>query len=983
MLASISGEGKMEYACAWACPFNIDNKVSSSCREFKLDKVHLDIDGAASTQILSYTMRLRVRILRRGDSMAPNVNDEILAEEFTAVTGPGIHSCDFGGSYTISHRYKARYWLVVKPVAVSISGEAVSGAKWYWRCQQATSHADDDMDMLACSRLGDVDIIDANDLCANTTTQFTPKRQGVEITGIDSWNDWNHYRCIQCSRLHQETLDDASRFGEQVVCHHHDAFAYSVKVSHPNSLKYTAEKSYRLLQEEQEVADKQKSPVKSEEKRVDFDRIDSMTAPEDQYGTETINILEDDIKIGQEGQKNRNHQNVIDAKSVLELQKKAEAEKESFSTADFEQLVGHIEVDFGYNTTKSQIGRYAIGCLKTSGIKISKISRQCRHGLLGQCIFGPISLAVTLLRLFFLLLVYFFWAVVIIFGIIIWFAISLLLSIYGLCNILVSERHVIFLFFHVKILRCTKKPWYWSFNAFLGIILFGLCYGFIIDPVMSWSIENILLQGNQSILEYIVIKGANYRFLYLAPVLLIFVTLYAIRGAPLVFYDLERFDATKMQNVRYEIAYRNGETIVYSGIVLQRFDTALAIVRESENIVDIVHMRQLLRVGVPTSQSGSLNNITEPSSTETKSKGGTKTADTNSSLSDKSRTRIYMTSGMHYLKKDLSSWKPWILKLQGKPSKTVPPRLHDSAAFYDRAFGPFLLRYVLTTGELPNFNAHRNALMLVNETRKLYSTHNELVYEHRDMKNSYINAFMILMLSLHLSLTKRVVSIFLCSEQPNGAFTLIEDPETTCYDVNGNITTEYLRLSALGYFFFALYVVGIPASIVSVLSGIFGDQKECDPSCRDRYGYLYYKYTNANYLWEPFVILPRKSLMTIIRMYTQDGGIGLHRLQAAAGLLLTGAFALFHLSRKPFIEDFLNNMESIALLNNIFVLFAGLCFLSDSIRVENDSPQANDVRENIFASVMIGSMVITIAFLLKGVLKELWEGGVISMGSKG
>ncbi len=91
---------------------------------------------------------------------------------------------------------------------------------------------------------------------------------------------------------------------------------------------------------------------------------------------------------------------------------------------------------------------------------------------------------------------------------------------------------------------------------------------------------------------------------------------------------------------------------------------------------------------------------------------------------------------------------------------------------------------VLTTSKLPNFNAHRNSLMLVNETHKLFMAHGELKYVHRDMKNSYINAFMILMISLHLSLTKKVMSVFLCTEQPNGSFTLIEDPETICYDVN-------------------------------------------------------------------------------------------------------------------------------------------------------------------------------------------------------
>ena len=61
-------------------------------------------------------------------------------------------------------------------------------------------------------------------------------------------------------------------------------------------------------------------------------------------------------------------------------------------------------------------------------------------------------------------------------------------------------------------------------------------------------------------------------------------------------------------------------------------------------------------------------------------------------------------------------------------------------------------------------------------------------------------------------------------------------------------------------------------------------------------------------------------MLAIVRMYTREGGVGMHRLQAAACLLLMGFFALLHLKRKPFIEDFLNDMESVALLNNIFAL---------------------------------------------------------------
>merc|ERR1711871_1632819 len=40
-------------------------------------------------------------------------------------------------------------------------------------------------------------------------------------------------------------------------------------------------------------------------------------------------------------------------------------------------------------------------------------------------------------------------------------------------------------------------------------------------------------------------------------------------------------------------------------------------------------------------------------------------------------------------------------------------------------------------------------------------------------------------------------------------------------------------------------------------------------------------------------------------------------------------------------------------------------------------------RENIFALIMIGSTVFTMIYLFYGILLELWEGGIITMGSKG
>ena len=950
MICSVGENGNIEFARAWACQFFIDPRIVSTAKQFQLNKVCLDIDGPSSTAICSFRLRLQVRIYRvRGDNV-PSKLDDLLAQETVVVLGSGIATCSFDGMDAISHRYKAKYWLVVQPQFVSLTGDDVLGAQWYWRYASLSSDAKNPV--IAHSTLLNPENVDPTDLLESSSTKFIPNRKGVDIVGVDSWNMWTQYRCVQCEEKMYDIQHDPTRYGTNITCQHQPAFAYSVSVKHPYAMEYSIERSKRFRR------------LEISQKKNVLEGLNSEVSRQSHVRKE--NIM-------------NSHPNPLQ-NTNKQIMEEGVAEMSLFPQHDFGKLLADIEVHIEYKHTQKSLCKRFIQCSKTlrnilNGCKISLCS-----GTIIQSILAPFKLAHTLMKTFFIFLVYLFWVSVICVIYMVWVVVSIFQCCYGIVVILISERHVIYLNIHMKMCKCTRISWRVSAGAIFMSLLIVVIHIFIVDVLLGWGVEYNIIPNSTDLNNFLIGEPSS-RFLYMAPVFLSCIVLYAIRGAPELLYNLESMDPVEGQNIRYEATKSDGDIGLFAGVVVQRFGDALGVLRNSsDKKVEVIHVRNVVQIGLYENDATSSTNA-EVIKNSIQNSSESKLSFTN----EIDQLHLKTSSGKLSLDLQSAKWRQWIQRSQGlNGSKNLGYHsVSKNLRWYDQAFGPFLLRYVLTTHRLPNFSAHRTALMLVNETDKLYTNHGEIKNERRDSKNSYINAFMILFISLHLSLTKRVFQVFLCSEQPNGSFTLIENPETICVDSNGKVPRDYASMRAMGWFFMILYAVGIPCVIAYTLKGIFRQKRECQPKVRDRYGYLYFKYTNLNYLWEPLVILPRKSILALIRMVTRNGGVGMHRLQAASCLLIMSGFALFHISRRPFIEDGLNNMEAAALLNHIFVLFIGLCFLSDAISVPEDSPANNEERENIFASVMIGSMVVTILYLLYGILLELWEGGIITMGSKG
>lgn len=167
-----------------------------------------------------------------------------------------------------------------------------------------------------------------------------------------------------------------------------------------------------------------------------------------------------------------------------------------------------------------------------------------------------------------------------------------------------------------------------------------------------------------------------------------------------------------------------------------------------------------------------------------------------------------------------------------------------------------------------------------------------------------------------------------------------------------------------------LYAFGVPIFIYIGLDYLHVHGKEFRPEERAKYGYLYYKYRNKMWWWEPLVILPRKGLIGIIGLFTSYERLML--LQASLTLMMIVFYLTLHLQRKPFIEEFLNKMELYALVNHFFILLLGCIFLSESF---TSAPTANSA----YAYAVIASVMFTLYSLLKFTVKELSDEGIFTM----
>ena len=149
-----------------------------------------------------------------------------------------------------------------------------------------------------------------------------------------------------------------------------------------------------------------------------------------------------------------------------------------------------------------------------------------------------------------------------------------------------------------------------------------------------------------------------------------------------------------MQNVVYNS--HGNEYNEESGIIIQKLGMALAIHNDRTDEIDVIHSRDVLRVGVSTKEADEMKLI------DNTNNGMGDNSEGNISEQNKlSSIKMFTTSGRFKIDlKNKRAWKKWLTR--SKPDKRA-----SSWTWYDKIFSEHMLRYVLTTPMLEDFEAHR------------------------------------------------------------------------------------------------------------------------------------------------------------------------------------------------------------------------------------------------------------------------------------
>ena len=166
--------------------------------------------------------------------------------------------------------------------------------------------------------------------------------------------------------------------------------------------------------------------------------------------------------------------------------------------------------------------------------------------------------------------------------------------------------------------------------------------------------------------------------------------------------------------------------------------------------------------------------------------------------------------------------------------------------WYNKTFSKYLLRYFLIT-QVGRFRCQR-ILFTWYRNAKVHELDGLQHSVEWDVKNSYINAFLILWF-VHLALTKKIASVFVCTKQPNkDVETLNAYPKMTCWT-----SEDHQYVLAWAQFSCCYMLLGFPSS--SLTSCVkFSGSNAIRSKIRARYGYLYFKYNAEAYLWEIVIV---------------------------------------------------------------------------------------------------------------------------------
>eukprot|EP00736_Rhodelphis_marinus_P004030 Rmarinus@m.19029 len=189
----------------------------------------------------------------------------------------------------------------------------------------------------------------------------------------------------------------------------------------------------------------------------------------------------------------------------------------------------------------------------------------------------------------------------------------------------------------------------------------------------------------------------------------------------------------------------------------------------------------------------------------------------------------------------------------------------------------------------------------------------------------------------HTMCTKSM-EVFMCRELLDGSSMLVWGPTVTCY------TEQHTALMAVGALGVIVYAFGVPAIYGYILYRGHRDKLLSKPEFFDRYSFLYARY-ESKYLWWHFVIILRRLLFVVIRVFAYEDPL----IQAGIATLILVGMNTIHMYARPFIDDRLDAQEATTVSTLLVLLYCGV-FMYSNIDVAEASVIA---RISIICNVIV------------------------------
>eukprot|EP00294_Goniomonas_avonlea_P015071 CAMPEP_0114552622 /NCGR_PEP_ID=MMETSP0114-20121206/7220_1 /TAXON_ID=31324 /ORGANISM="Goniomonas sp, Strain m" /LENGTH=1475 /DNA_ID=CAMNT_0001737505 /DNA_START=20 /DNA_END=4447 /DNA_ORIENTATION=+ len=171
----------------------------------------------------------------------------------------------------------------------------------------------------------------------------------------------------------------------------------------------------------------------------------------------------------------------------------------------------------------------------------------------------------------------------------------------------------------------------------------------------------------------------------------------------------------------------------------------------------------------------------------------------------------------------------------------------------------------------------------------------------------------------YMNLCMSILGIFMCVDLPDGSQMLVAGPQVVCNSEEHHIFIGFAVLGLL------VYVVGVPVGFAFIL--YYGRKNLClsDAQFLRRFSFLYHRYRSEYYWWELTLLIRRFAFSAILVALAEHPLI-----QACLAAIFLVTVTAMHFRSAPFIDWYINLLESASLYSNFLLCVAGVLYYTDS-----------------------------------------------------